>query len=321
MVNSPVDLIWSASFLLAAVEPCARWPFLMLMPQPPTHMARGRESEVERRLHTAGVVRDVARAGLELVQRDHVVVEAVAARGHRTVIQRERLRRDEGRDRPGVGWMHWSVKDFTAASMTLDAVRAIRAAAAAPSSCGSRRADARRARHRRRIEIDLRRGPAAYASSGVAAGEERLQRHGRGRRVAARAVVPQYALAVELAGSFHSRLVGLARSRSSSRLGNVLLAPTSLIVGSWSSICWPPVAAEPAQLRIQTVSVSGAGGSRREPAVVAAADLLNHARLIGLREVHDRVGSLVREVHVVVARELWGLAVGVVAAAATIAWP
>src|SRR3954468_7292851 len=51
------------------------------------------------------------------------------------------------------------------------------------------------------------------------------------------------------AGSFHRRLAwNFAEST-----GKLLLAPTSLMVGSLSSICLPPVADAPAQLRIETV--------------------------------------------------------------------
>src|SRR3954468_10173537 len=53
-------------------------------------------------------------------------------------------------------------------------------------------------------------------------------------------------------GSFPSRLAWNCAEVD----GNVLLEPTSLIAGSWSWICLPPEAEAPAQLRIQTVSVS-----------------------------------------------------------------
>jgi hypothetical protein len=47
-------------------------------------------------------------------------------------------------------------------------------------------------------------------------------------------------------------------------------------------------------------------------------NLLNHARLIGLREIHDGVGRLVREVHVIVAGEHRSLATGAMARAAAV---
>ena len=45
-------------------------------------------------------------------------------------------------------------------------------------------------------------------------------------------------------------------AKSAELTGNVLLAPTSRIGGACSWIVRPPVAVAPAQLRIQTVSVS-----------------------------------------------------------------
>ena len=44
--------------------------------------------------------------------------------------------------------------------------------------------------------------------------------------------------------------------KAADEAGKFLLPPTSLMVGAWSWICVPPVALAPAQLRIQTVSVS-----------------------------------------------------------------
>ena len=110
-----------------------------------------------------------------------------------------------------------------------------------------------------------------------------------------------------------------SESRTGGRVaGKLLLPPTSLMAGACSWICVPPrgggagPVADPDRERV------AAGRGRLQPAVVTAAHLLHHARLIGLREVHDGVGRLVGEVHVVVARELRRLAAGVVAAAATI---
>ena len=105
------------------------------------------------------------------------------------------------------------------------------------------------------------------------------------------------------------------RARSA---GKLLLPPTSRMAGA-------------CKLDLRAARGAGAGPvadpdrhgvtasrSRLQPAVVTAGHLDDHARLIGLREIHDRVGRLVGEVHVVVARELRRLAAGVVAAAATI---
>ena len=100
---SPVALIRFVSFVLAVVEACALPP-LKFKPQPPTHFTlpeRCRSiagidaARVERRRASA---RDRVAAGLprlELVQRDHVRLVAVAARGDRAFVERERLARDE----------------------------------------------------------------------------------------------------------------------------------------------------------------------------------------------------------------------------------
>src|ERR1044071_2489340 len=57
---------------------------------------------------------------------------------------------------------------------------------------------------------------------------------------------------------------------------------------------------------------------RSEPAVVTAAHLENHAGLVRLGQVHDRVRGRVREVHIVITSELRRLAARVVTSAATI---
>ena len=61
-----------------------------------------------------------------------------------------------------------------------------------------------------------------------------------------------------------------------------------------------------------------AGRRRGQPAVVATDHLGDHARLIGLRQVGDRVGRLVSEVHVIVASEGRRLSARAMAGAATI---
>ena len=68
---SPVALIRSCSLLLAAVEPCALPRADVDAPAADPGDVAG-EVQVQRRLDAAGVVGDAARAGLELVQGDHV---------------------------------------------------------------------------------------------------------------------------------------------------------------------------------------------------------------------------------------------------------
>ncbi len=83
----------------------------------------------------------------------------------------------------------------------------------------------------------VQRGLIAHAH-GVA-GEERLQRRAGGRRMAAARSTrgaPANVFSKEFVTAF-----------CSSSTGNAFDAPTSLITGSLSSICLPPVAAAPAQ--------------------------------------------------------------------------
>ena len=142
-----------------------------------------RERQVERRLDARGVVGDRARAGLEFIERDRGIVEAVAAARDGAVIERERLRDHEAwidlRERHAVG----EVLD-----RRLHDARGLRAVGPAVVELVAQAHD--ESRLVGRVEIDL----CAHGRVGdidVALGEEWRLRGSRARRMAARAVLGQ----------------------------------------------------------------------------------------------------------------------------------
>ena len=277
-------------------------PVRTLMPQPPTQVTSPRQREVRRRIDAAGVERGRALAGLELVQRDQVVLVAVAAARDRAVIQRQRLADDQARidlrrrgsRRPSSGSRPASPRAF--ASQLLQQL------------CDSRPRRITKRELRRIVEVDLR-----------DRGQVRLVRCRRAAKYGDCAVAASELVAVR---AVRRRAACRRGARSSPcwrrRPGSAGSSPDPSASARPARSARPPVPAAPTQSWIQRVMMLAHAPGVGQPAVVAAADLHDDRRLRRVVAIDDADGLLIRGVHVVGARELRRLAAGVVAVAAAV---